>query len=228
MSKSILVINQDQKIIDIWKEQLNQIGEFEVVLESSFFKCQEKFRKKNFDLLVLDEQSSESEIKKIFSKNANIHLISKIIILQNKNSQIKKLSKIENFAQNVFFIQKPFKLFDFFHNVNSILKKPIHSSLKMNENIMFLENEKTLKDKKGKDLIKLTDKETLILKQMIIFKGKTISKNNLLKSVWGYRQDISTSTVETHIYRLRKKLYKVFPNKTIIFTSNKGYKFSGF
>ena len=78
------------------------------------------------------------------------------------------------------------------------------------------------------NLIKLTDKETLILKQMITFKGKTISKNNLLKSVWGYRQDISTSTVETHIYRLRKKLYKVFPNKTIIFTSDKGYKFSGF
>ena len=228
MSKSILIINEDQEIINIWKEQLKQIEEFEVILEDSFFKAQETYKKKNFDLLVLDEQSSESEIKKIFSKNTNILLKSKIIILQNKNSQIKKLSKIENFAQNVFFIQKPFKLFDFFHNVNSILKKPIHSSLQINENIMFLENEKTLKDKKGKDLIKLTDKETLILKQMIIFKGKTISKNNLLKSVWGYRQDISTSTVETHIYRLRKKLYKVFPNKTIIFTSNKGYKFSGF
>ena len=63
---------------------------------------------------------------------------------------------------------------------------------------------------------------------MINYKGKTVSKINLLKNVWGYKADISTSTVETHVYRLRKKLTKIFPENNIICTSINGYKYNGY
>ena len=229
MSKSILIINEDQQIINIWKEQLNQIEEYEVILEKSLLQCQNKLKKKKFDLIILDENITLNGIKSIYKINQNSLLFqSKIIILQNKNSKIKKFIDIEKFfSKSIVFIQKPLKVFEFLQNVNSILNKQASLSVKINQNIVFIDDQKIFKDNNGKQLIKLTDKEALILKQMINFQGKVVSKKNLLKSVWGYRQDISTSTVESHIYRLRKKLHKIFP-KTIIFTSKNGYKFFGF
>ena len=71
--------------------------------------------------------------------------------------------------------------------------------------------------------LKLTEKEV----NMIIYLSKnnnSVSVNELEKNVWSYNSDMETHTVETHIYRLRKKIIKIFNNKNFITSQKNGYQ----
>ena len=87
---------------------------------------------------------------------------------------------------------------------------------------LFFPLERKIKNKKGEMLIDLTEKETLILREIII--KKAVSKEKLLLKIWGFSSNINTATLETHIYRLRKKLLSVFKEKEIIVNYKSGYK----
>lgn len=69
---------------------------------------------------------------------------------------------------------------------------------------------------------KLTDKEAKILWHLIKEKGQTVSQKFLLNKVWGYRDDIETKTLTTHVYTIRKKL-NIFENIFSIENSEDGY-----
>ena len=81
-------------------------------------------------------------------------------------------------------------------------------------------NDRTiLRDKKR---TKLTEKEL----QLILFLDKKNSPQNittLQNEIWGYKESLETHTVETHIYRLRKKIEKDFDDKNFIKSNKEGY-----
>ena len=71
--------------------------------------------------------------------------------------------------------------------------------------------------------IKLTEKEINII--IYLSKSKnSVSINDLEKNVWKYQSDIETHTVETHIYRLRKKILKSFNDENFILSKKDGYQ----
>jgi DNA-binding response OmpR family regulator len=75
----------------------------------------------------------------------------------------------------------------------------------------------------GKQKVKLTEKEI----NTIIYLSKSnkpISVNELQENVWSYQSDIETHTVETHIYRLRKKILKSFDDDKFIISKKSGYQ----
>ena len=70
--------------------------------------------------------------------------------------------------------------------------------------------------------LKLTEREI----EIILFlkkQKKSININTLQKEVWGYSEDSETHTVETHVYRLRKKLKKAFNDNNFIKSDKEGY-----
>ena len=73
---------------------------------------------------------------------------------------------------------------------------------------------------------KLTDKETKILKLLYESHGVVVSKESLLKQIWGYSKDIATHTLETHIYRLRQKIETNPQKPELILTDFNGYYLS--
>jgi DNA-binding response OmpR family regulator len=83
-------------------------------------------------------------------------------------------------------------------------------------------------DKNEKKLIKnnnfiiLTEKEVQLL-ELFITNSKPISKREILLSVWNYSKDADTHTVETHIYRLRKKINDKFLDTNFIVNDKNGY-----
>ena len=83
-------------------------------------------------------------------------------------------------------------------------------------------------DKNEKKLIKtnisviLTEKEIQLL-ELFILNKKPISKDKILSLVWKYSSDADTHTVETHIYRLRKKVYENFTDEQFILNNKEGY-----
>ena len=75
---------------------------------------------------------------------------------------------------------------------------------------------------KGNIILKLTEKEI----EIILYLHETKKKHNvsdLQKNIWGYSADIETHTVETHIYRLRKKIANKFNDENFILSDQKGY-----
>ncbi|MEL6507926.1 MAG: helix-turn-helix domain-containing protein, partial [Pseudomonadota bacterium] len=78
----------------------------------------------------------------------------------------------------------------------------------------------TQEDKK----IRLTEKETSILKFLYRAGGKAVSRDVLLDEVWGYNSGVTTHTLETHVYRLRQKIEPEPSNATILVTESGGYR----
>ena len=90
------------------------------------------------------------------------------------------------------------------------------------KNYLLNKNEKKL-SKLGDHII-LTEKEIQLL-ELFLNKKKPISKNDILSSVWNYSSDADTHTVETHIYRLRKKISDKFLDENFILNNKEGYYF---
>ena len=75
---------------------------------------------------------------------------------------------------------------------------------------------------KEENFIILTEKEIQLL-ELFLIKKKVVSKNNILDLVWNYSSDADTHTVETHIYRLRKKIKDKFLDNNFILNNKNGY-----
>ena len=87
---------------------------------------------------------------------------------------------------------------------------------------MLNKNEKKL-SKLDQSII-LTEKEIQLL-ELFLKNKKPISKDNILSSIWNYSSDADTHTVETHIYRLRKKISDKFMDDKFILINKEGYYF---
>ena len=178
----------------------------------------------NFNLLyeILDEIKENLlfdikiyENENDFLNNTNIDLKDDLIVV---NSDNKKLNNKNLLILNDLPIPLN-KLIELI-NVNLIKLKFNHQS-----KIIIKGYELNLNSKfftKGKISLKLTEKEIQIILYLDAkkFKHKVL---DLQKNIWGYTADLETHTVETHIYRLRKKLNDKFNDKKFIISSSDGY-----
>ena len=91
------------------------------------------------------------------------------------------------------------------------------------QNVEFQPNKKTLTFSDTQQVVFLTEKETMMLKKLFQIWPDAISKEDLLSEVWGYRHMVATHTLETHIYRLRKKIAR-HTEAPIVETTQEGYR----
>ena len=104
---------------------------------------------------------------------------------------------------------------------NTAVKKKFSKNSSISIKSYFLnKNEKKLS--KFDNFIILTEKEVQLL-ELFLNSKKPISKDNILSSVWNYSSDADTHTVETHIYRLRKKIVDKFMDDKFILNNKEGY-----
>ena len=165
----------------------------------------------NFDLFY-----NESE-KSIFEEQKKRGDKSFIIIthqkLKNNSINSKKIMTVENY---------PLNLLSLIEKINSNLlmqQYNFQSNINLGNYILDL-NSRIISLKNNK--LKLTEREI----QIILFLKKQkqpININILQKEVWGYAEESETHTVETHIYRLRKKIKKGFDDQNFIKSDKKGY-----
>ena len=155
------------------------------------------------------EVDNEISLKKSV-KNLNNYLV----ITKNKISDIK-YQFICNFL--------PIKILKLIEKINIELMKNNfvnQSNININNYVLNLNSRELLKNKKK---IKLTEKEV----NSIIYLSKidgSVTVDQLEKNVWQYQSDIETHTVETHIYRLRKKIFNNFNDNKFIISTKDGYQ----
>ena len=164
----------------------------------------------NFDVLFCHQDFfKNNSLEDVFKRS------DKIKILAYNSSKIK----FDFFADKIFLPAK----FQEINNVieNSIVKKNFskNSSIKVKNYILDKNEKKLLRDKK---YVLLTEKEIQLLELFLSY-NKPISKNKILDEVWKYSEDADTHTVETHIYRLRKKIKSKFSDEDFILNNKSGY-----
>ena len=169
------------------------------------------------------------QILKEFEDDLNFRIIEitdeKSLINEIKNFKsylIITKEKILNINNQFIFNQLPIKILKLIEKLNvEFLKQQFNSQSEVNINnytINLNSREMFLKDKN----LKLTEKEI----NTIIYlskKNKPVSIDELQTNVWKYQSNIETHTVETHIYRLRKKIYKIFNDENFIISKKNGY-----
>ena len=160
--------------------------------------------------------------------------------------QINSLEELENFKKkyyysNLIFLTNNIEMYNKTGLKELIVEKKPHKLLKLVEkiNIFLLKNNYAAQSKlniknfildinsreliKNHLLLKLTQKET----EVILYlnnASKNISIQDLQKNVWGHTSELETHTVETHIYRLRKKILNKFQDNKFILSNKNGYK----
>ena len=178
------------------------------VLYNIFFEIKNFF---NFDLFDKESEKSILEQQKKRSDKSFI-----IITRQNlKNNSInnKQIITVENY---------PLKLLSLIEKINSNLlmqQYDFQSNITLGNYVLDL-NSRIISSEKNR--LKLTEREI----QIILFlkeQKQPININIMQKEVWGYAEDSETHTVETHVYRLRKKIKKSFDDQSFIKSDKKGY-----
>ena len=144
--------------------------------------------------------------------------------LIEKSNSIKILatkSKQENnnFDANLELPSNLKEINELIENISAKKKFSQNSSINI-KNYLLNKIEKKLS--KSKEFIILTEKEIQLL-ELFLNNKKPISKDNILSSVWNYSSDADTHTVETHIYRLRKKIAEKFMDENFIQNNKDGY-----
>ena len=151
-----------------------------------------------------------------FQKIDNEKFGNYIILTNYKN-------KIKNKSNQLIFENFPIRIFKFIEKVNILFLKQKfqdQSQISIGKYRLDLNSRKLLNKEKS---LKLTERET----EIIIFLNnskESQSIENLQNKVWGYISDLETHTVETHIYRLRKKLMETFDGDKFIISTQEGYK----
>tara|TARA_B100000609_G_C17005048_1_gene325686 strand:- start:76 stop:654 length:579 start_codon:yes stop_codon:yes gene_type:complete len=165
----------------------------------------------NFDLFDFE---NEKDLLNEQKKRGDRNFI--VLTTENFDNNLidkKQIIKIENY---------PFNLFSLVEKINSNLlmqQYDFQSNINIKEYTLDL-NSRVVSSKNNK--LKLTEREIEII--LFLKKQKNpININVLQKEVWGYAEDSETHTVETHVYRLRKKIKKAFDDQNFIQSDKKGY-----
>ena len=166
--------------------------------------------KENHDIILFHEDFlKENKQKNFITNNECI----KICLLNKKKNSFDNWEAI---------LELPTTL----KEINSIVEN-ITAKKKFNKNSSiqvksYLLNKNEKKLFKSKEYIVLTEKEIQLI-ELLLDKNKPITKDNILSSVWNYASDADTHTVETHIYRLRKKIADKFMDEKFILNNKNGY-----
>ena len=219
MSKRILLVDDDEPLRDALAEQLTLHEEFEVIPSGTGHDAIEKAKTETLDMILLDVGLLDIDGREVcrLMRRENVNV--PIIMLTGADSDSDKILGLDSGAND--YVTKPFRL--------GILLARIRAQLRQHEQsedatfaigpYSFLPAAKMLLldgDKKAK--VRLTEKETAILKYLCRIGNKVVQREVLLSEVWGYNAGVTTHTLETHIYRLRQKIEADPSSATLLVT----------
>ena len=205
MKKKILLFEPDALLKNTLLEQLSFNKDLEINGSGDFEDIQYKLKKSSFDLIIMGTDKEAFCLSSIgrFIKETKITNIVLFMI----GSGTRGASSLEESKENYYFIEKPFRLRHLSKKISIILGKISNSNELIHKigPFMFFPLEKVIM-LGNKTKVDLTEKEVDILKCLISSGEEIVDKDKLLKQVWNYSSDVTTHTLETHIYRLRQKL----------------------
>lgn len=227
MSKEKILIIEDEKDIVKMLDYNLRKENFKVFSANNGEDGLDMARKENPDLVLLDLMLPEMDgldvCKAVKNDAKTAHI--PIIILTAKAQEFDKVVGLELGADD--YVTKPFSPRELIARIKAVLRRLKEKDKLpeiMNIGDIAIDFSKIMVSIKSKP-VELTSKEFELLKVLIKAKGRVLSRDYLLDTVWGFDQalEIQTRTVDVHITTLRKKLKS--ESKRIVTVKNYGYRF---
>ena len=205
MQKNFLLFEPDELLRKTLLEQISINRDFDVNDVSSFEDVQSQLKKSSFDLIIMGTDREAYRFTSIvqFIKKAKI----KDIVLFVIEAETVDPLFFGNNTEKYYFIEKPIRTKHLNKKISTTLAKISNSNgvaHKIGPFTFFPVKKVMMLGNKTK--VELTGKEVDILKCLISSGEEAVDRDKLLKQVWNYSSDVTTHTLETHIYRLRQKL----------------------
>ena len=207
MIKSVLLVFGSKN----FNNSINEVKEY-LNFSLSFYDFTAKpyLIESSVSAIIVDSQVLDTDSLAIINKIYN----KPILLLENLT--IKKKC---NCSDKILL---PASLIDLTNKISRIItafKFSINSALKIKKYTLDKNEKKLIKDN---IYISITEREVQLI-ELLFNEKKALPKNYILKKIWNYSDKADTHTVETHIYRLRKKIYNKFNDEKFILNSKKGY-----
>lgn len=222
-ARNILIVDDDDDLREALVEQLALYDEFIVSTESSATKGIQSAKADHVDLLVMDVGLPDMDGREAVKLLRKGGFKSPILMLTGHDTDSDTILGLEAGAND--YVTKPFRF--------AVLLARMRAQLRTHEQsedavftigpYSFRPSQKMLTEEDG-NKVRLTEKETAIVKYLYRAEQKVIGRDELLAEVWGYNSGVTTHTLETHIYRLRQKIEKDPSNARLLVTEGGGYK----
>lgn len=223
--KTILIVEDDEDMREALAEQFQLHEEFDTLEGADGSEGLAIARDTRPDLVILDVNLPDMDGREVCRLMRKAEVSAPILMLTGETSDSDQILGLESGAND--YIAKPFKFGVLLARVRAHLR-----SHEQSEDAVFkvgpyefrpaVKMLVTEADKR----IRLTEKETSILKYLYRAGAKAVPREELLHEVWGYNAGVTTHTLETHIYRLRQKIEPDPGNARLLLTESGGYRLS--
>src|SRR5205809_7279327 len=204
-ARKILIVDDDTDLRDALVEQLSLHEEFEASAVETGAKGASAAKANSPDLVLMDVGLPDTDGREVVRSLRKGGFKAPIIMLTGHDTDSDTILGLESGAND--YVTKPFRF--------AVLLARIRAQLRQHEAsedavftigpYTFQPSLKILLNPNGSKM-RLTDKETGILRYLYRAGQRPVSRETLLQEVWGYNSEVTTHTLETHIYRLRQKV----------------------
>ncbi len=221
--RKILLVEDDEELRRGLAEQLSPLEEFSVLVAGTAAAGIAMAGSEDPDLVVMDVGLPDMDGREAVKTLRNGGFKSPIIMLTGQTSDTDVVLGLDSGAND--YLAKPLRF--------AVLLARIRAHLRQHEasndavfqvgGLSFRPGMKLLVNEKGQK-IRLTEKETSIIRFLFRARQAVVSRDVLLQEVWGYNANVTTHTLETHIYRLRQKIEADPSEAKILVTEPGGYR----
>jgi DNA-binding response OmpR family regulator len=221
--KTILIVDDDADLREALREQFELTEEFAAEEAATAAEGLRLAKEQRPDLILLDVELPDMDGREALKLMRSGSVSSPVVMLTAASGDSDTILGLESGANA--YVTKPFK----FNVLLAYIRAQLRSHEQSEDAVFrigpyeFRPAAKLLLDAKGKK-VRLTDKETNILKYLYRAGAKVISREELLTEVWGYNAGVTTHTLETHVYRLRQKIEPDPTGPKILITEAGGYR----
>ncbi|WP_198373330.1 response regulator transcription factor [Roseomonas rosulenta] len=224
--RPVLIVDDDTGLSATLAEQLSLDGEFAPVEAASLAEAEARVSADGarFDLILLDIRLPDGDGRDYCARLRRDGYRMPVVMLTGADSEADVVSGLDAGAND--FIVKPFRLNELLARIRAQLRGYDSSEdavFKVGP-YLFRPSAKQLHDQARGKRIRLTEKEAAILKFLYRAGGRPVPRTVLLNDVWGYNSNVTTHTLETHIYRLRQKIEPNPAETRLLVTEAGGYR----
>ncbi|MEM9837540.1 MAG: response regulator transcription factor [Pseudomonadota bacterium] len=220
----VLLVEDNELLADVLAEQFAAHSEFQLSIARNGAAALEHLKdQQHIDLVLLDIGLPDYDGRDLCRKLREGGFKSPIVMLTGRDSDDDQINGLEAGAND--YVTKPFKF--------AVLLARLRAHMRSHEQsedavfkigpYAFKPAVKMLIDRDDRR-IKLTEKESSILKYLYRAGGRPVSRDTLLNEVWGYNSGVTTHTLETHVYRLRQKIEPQPGANALLLTESGGYR----
>ena len=224
VGKKILIVDADETLRESLAEQLELFQEFELKGVSSAKEGLDLLNRKDFDVILLNVELPDMDGSQACRLMRRKGVNSPIVMLKGTDTHGETDLGLDVGASD--YVHKPFRVGVLLACIRAQLRqdKSAEDTIISLGRYTFKPSAKMLIENESRKYVRLTEKEAAIIQFLYRAGGRVVGRDTILGEVWGYNAGVTTHTLETHVYRLRRKIEMNPSNAKIIVTEPGGYR----